>query len=76
MIPSKEVWALDQKPHPWRHPLKEIAEVFHEKTRGRVLQTNVGMPAKPGNVTDAEWQQIDDRVTVTDEFIELEIPDV
>lgn len=75
MIPSNEVWARDQKPHPWRHPLKEIAEALHEKARGRVLQTNIGMPVKPGNVTDAEWQRFTDRLNVTDQFIEIEFAD-
>ena len=56
--------------------MEEIAAALQEEARGRVLQTDIGMPRKPGNVTDAEWKQFDDREKVTDEFIELEIPDL
>ncbi|MEM6486898.1 MAG: hypothetical protein AAF677_01290 [Pseudomonadota bacterium] len=75
MIPANETWARARRPYPWRHPLEAIREALRAKADGRVLQTDVGLPERPGTLRDpTAWDRFADAVTVTDTFIQLDIP--
>lgn len=74
-IPANEAWAMQKRPHPWKHPLASIRADLEEKARGRVLQTDRGMPDRPETVSEAEWEQFCARLTIDKMHIDLQVPD-
>ncbi|HJW45899.1 MAG TPA: hypothetical protein VJ484_05360, partial [Lysobacter sp.] len=71
MITAVEAWA-HQKPKPdWNHPWPAIKDALMEKARGRVLQTDSNISAKPAGAGAAGWQAFADRVTETPLYFDL-----
>jgi hypothetical protein len=57
MIPVNVEWTGNKKPHPWKMPFKPLLEALEEKTKGRIICADTGIPAeKPKSLSPDEWQ--------------------
>jgi hypothetical protein len=61
MITAVTKWATTKNDPPWVHPLPSIRAALERKARGRVFQTDENEPAKPNDVSAAEWTKFKDR---------------
>lgn len=61
LIPVDEVWALDRKPEPWRHPDPKILSELKYHTRGRVLRSDEipddGSLIMPKESNEGDWKK-------------------
>lgn len=76
MIPANREWAMG-KSRPWNHPLPAIKHALFQKARGRIFQTDEGLPTRPSFVTDAEWTRFETDCAVkgSETFLEVTISD-
>ena len=74
-IPVDGQVAMNKTP-PWKMPAATLYKRLLEKTKGRVLRSDIGWPKdteRPSTVTQAEWKQsrANAKVTVADSFIDF-----
>jgi hypothetical protein len=58
----------------WNMPFPSLHKRLVERCKGRILDLELGMPAKPAAMSDAEWALFRDRVDMTDDWIDYHIP--
>lgn len=58
----------------WNMPFPSLYERLGERCKGRILDLELGIPAKPAAVSDAEWGQFLDRVDVKEDWIDYRLP--
>lgn len=68
-IPVDHELAARQGTHGWSMPFPPLEERLRQKTRGRVLRADTGMPEKPSAVPAAEWQAFLDDVEESELWI-------
>ena len=76
MIPVDEQMAHRPKggnPDGWDMPFGALLERLKEKTRGRVLRADTGLPEKPDGVADAEWDRFRAACAVDDLYVEITV---
>jgi hypothetical protein len=75
MINAVNLWAIEQTP-PWHHPLESIKTALHQKSQGRVFQTDTP-PQKPGGseVPAAVWKSFKERTVIDDLYFDYMIED-
>jgi hypothetical protein len=73
MIPVDHTMAV--KKH-WNMPFPELYERLEQKTRGRVMRIDSGLPTRQdaASLTDAEWQAFVQSTAQTDLYVEYQIP--
>jgi hypothetical protein len=59
LIPVDEKQAGSKR---WAMPFEPLLQRLEEKTRGRILRGDLGVPEKPDNVSDLEWKKFLDSV--------------
>jgi subtilisin family serine protease len=65
MLPVDEEWAHGRRPYPWKMPFGPLLERLEEKTKGRILRTDTGVPPeRPDLLSPAEWQAFQNSVRV------------
>jgi len=69
-IPVDHELAARQGKHGWSMPFPSLEERLRQKTRGRVLRADTGVPEKPDAVPAAEWQAFLDDVEESELWIE------
>jgi hypothetical protein len=77
LIPVDEKMAHKPKggsPKGWDMPFPPLLKRLEEKTNGRVLRVDAGLPARPKKVSEGEWQPFQDRWTEKDLYLEVTIP--
>jgi hypothetical protein len=57
----------------WEMPFPPLYERLIEKTRGRILRMDDGVPNRPAGITDKEWRRFKRRVEQTDLWLEIVI---
>jgi hypothetical protein len=73
MIPVDEKMARDVKG--WDMPFGELFKRLQEKTSGRILRADTGLPEKPPQVTAEDWQQfLNNCSPPTSLYVEITIP--
>ena len=72
MIPVDEVMAREVKG--WDMPFGELFKRLQEKTSGRILRADTGLPEKPRQVSAADWEKFLDGCVQTDLYVEIAIP--
>jgi hypothetical protein len=72
MIPVDEEMARQVKG--WDMPFGELLKRLQEKTSGRILRADAGLPEKPPQVTAEDWQEFLDGCAQTDLYVEIIIP--
>ena len=75
MINAVNLWAIEQTP-PWHHPLESIKTALHQKSQGRVFQTDTP-PQKPGGseVPAAVWKSFKELTVIDDLYFDYMIED-
>lgn len=58
----------------WAMPFGPLAERLREKTSGRILRADDGLPERPGNVTEADWKRFAGRVKEDDLWVQYQVP--
>jgi glyoxylase-like metal-dependent hydrolase (beta-lactamase superfamily II) len=58
----------------WNMPFPHLLKRLKEKTAGRVLRLDTGLPDKPKDVAAARWKAFTDRVTQDKLFFEYTLP--
>jgi hypothetical protein len=71
MIPVDEAMAREVKG--WDMPFGELLKRLQEKTSGRILRADTGLPQKPPQVSAADWQRFLDGCVQTDLYVEVAI---
>jgi hypothetical protein len=77
MIPVDSEMAHKPKggsPKGWDMPFPPLLKALEEKTNGRVLRVDEGLPKRPGRVPEGEWQPFEDRCEETGLYLEITIP--
>jgi hypothetical protein len=74
MIPAVNEWAMTNRP-PWHHPLPSIQAALLRKAEGRVFQSDIDQPAKPGDVPDGVWNRFLGRSTFEDLYFDYDVLD-
>lgn len=73
MIPVDEKMARDVKG--WDMPFGGLLQRLQEKTSGRILRADTGLPEKPPQVTDKDWREfLKSCSPPTDLYVEITIP--
>lgn len=75
MIPAVNAWALSVPNPPWVHPLPAIKRALEEKTGGKVLQLDTGVPEKPEAVEQEIWDDFLSRTEQHELYVDLRIED-
>lgn len=70
MIPVDEAMAQVKG---WDMPFGELLKRLQEKTSGRVLRADKGLPEKPRQVSDEDWRTFRARCEETDLYVEIAI---
>jgi hypothetical protein len=71
MIPVDHAMAVKKR---WNMPFPPLRDRLLEKTRGRVMRVDEGVPKqKPEALTDAEWQAFQAQVEETELYIEFTV---
>lgn len=71
LIPAEEDWAY--KKYKWKHPLPSLKKALLDKSRGKLLQTNVKEPIKPENVSEEEWETFVNKIKCEELYFDLTI---
>ena len=58
----------------WNMPFPSLYERLGERCKGRILDLELGMPAKPAAMSAAEWATFQARVDVKDDWIDYLVP--
>jgi hypothetical protein len=60
----------------WNMPFPELYDRLEQKTRGRVMRIDTGLPTRQdaATLTDAEWQSFTLSASQTDLYIEFQVP--
>ena len=58
----------------WNMPFPSLYERLHERCKGRILDLELGMPAKPDSMPQEEWAFFQGRVEVNDDWIDYKLP--
>ena len=74
MITAVNAWAMKKRP-PWVHPLPSIREALEIKTQGRLFQTDIDEPPRPGDVSPAEWNKFTSQCTFDKMYFDFTILD-
>jgi hypothetical protein len=61
-------------PKGWDMPFPPLLKKLKEKTNGRVLRVDEGLPKRPAKVPAGEWKPFEDRCEETDLYLEITIP--
>lgn len=72
MIPVDEAMAREVKG--WDMPFGELLKRLEEKTSGRILRVDKGLPEKPPQVSGADWDRFLKDCVATDLYVEIAIP--
>jgi hypothetical protein len=76
-IPVNEVMAKAKRPHPWLMPADRLYEALQQRTRGRILRSDVPAPSggdpAPAGTNAAEWKAFTSRIRGTELFTDLRI---
>jgi hypothetical protein len=73
MIPVDEQMARDVKG--WDMPFGGLLQRLQEKTSGRILRADTGLPEKPPQVTPDDWRKfLENCSPPTDLYVEITIP--
>jgi hypothetical protein len=76
MIPVDEEMAHKPKggsPKGWDMPFPPLLKRLEEKTAGRVIRVDQGLPKRPGKVPASEWQTFADRCVEKDLYLEITV---
>jgi hypothetical protein len=72
MIPVNRQMATAME---WNMPFPPLLHRLQQKTRGRILDSDTGLPAaNPGLIGEAPWQDFVARTDVTEDWIDYRIP--
>jgi hypothetical protein len=71
MIPVDHDMAVKKR---WDMPFQALLKRLMERTSGRVLRGDTGLPDQPKGVSDALWKAFQERVTVTKLAVEYAVP--
>ena len=73
MIPVDHTMAIKKG---WNMPFPDLYDRLEQKTRGRVMRIDTGLPTRQdaATLTDAEWQSFTQAASQTDLYIEFQIP--
>ncbi|HKI05025.1 MAG TPA: MBL fold metallo-hydrolase [Thermoanaerobaculia bacterium] len=77
MIPVDSKMAHKPKggsPNGWDMPFPPLLKRLKEKTNGRVLRVDEGLPKRPRTVSAGEWKPFQERCEETDLYVEITIP--
>jgi hypothetical protein len=77
MIPVDSEMAHKPKggsPKGWDMPFPPLLRKLKEKTNGRVLRVDEGLPKRPRKVPAGEWKPFQERCEETDLYLEITIP--
>jgi hypothetical protein len=77
MIPVDSKMAHKPKggsPKGWDMPFPPLLKRLKEKTNGRVLRVDEGLPKRPRTVSAGEWKPFRDRCEETELYVEITIP--
>lgn len=62
----------------WQMPFPPLYEKLQEKTKGRIIRADLGVPEKPGGISDEEWEAFSNRIVEDDRpdrlWIEYTVP--
>lgn len=75
MITAVNEWAMTKNDPPWVHPLPSIKAALLRKARGKVLQTDEPVPARPTGVSAGEWTRFTGRTVFDSLYFDLTIDD-
>ena len=77
LIPVDEEMAHKPKgssPKGWDMPFPPLLKRLEEKTGGRVLRVDAGLPERPKKVSAAEWKPFEDQWKEADLYLEVTVP--
>lgn len=81
MMKSRELVAMipvdkeDAKRRKWAMPFDELFNRLYDKTQGRILQADTGVPEKPASVTQSEWDDFLNQTAEHDLWVEYIVLD-
>ncbi|MFL6195237.1 MAG: hypothetical protein ACJ75H_13765 [Thermoanaerobaculia bacterium] len=78
LIPVDEAMAHRPKggnPEGWDMPFGPLRERLEQKTQGRVLRADLGVPEKPAGVAKEEWDEFVGRCRAEELYLEIVVPD-
>lgn len=55
MVPVDEAWARSEKVR-WNMPYPPLYQELHTRTHGRILRADLGIPQRPGDYAEQDWQ--------------------
>ena len=58
----------------WNMPFPSLYDRLNERCKGRILDLELGMPAKPDSMSPEEWKLFQARVEVNDDWIDYKLP--
>ncbi|HEY7213907.1 MAG TPA: hypothetical protein VIC28_04715 [Thermoanaerobaculia bacterium] len=76
MIPVDEEMAHKPKggsPKGWDMPFPPLLKRLEEKTAGRVIRVDQGLPKRPGKVPASEWKTFEERCVEEDLYLEITV---
>ncbi len=77
LIPVHEEMARKPKggsPKGWDMPFPPLLKRLKEKTGGRVLRVDEGLPKRPAKVSAGEWKPFEERCHETDLYLDVTVP--
>jgi hypothetical protein len=72
MIPVDREQAADKE---WEMPFGPLADRLAERTSGRVLRADDGLPRRPARVPAADWERFTRRVKEDDLWVQYSLPE-
>jgi hypothetical protein len=73
MIPANEPWA-NEKAH-WTHPLPSIRDALMRKAKGRVFQSDIDHVKQWDSMSQAEWDDFQNKIAETELYFEYTVLD-
>lgn len=76
LIPVHEEMARKPKggsPKGWNMPFPPLLKRLEEKTRGRILRVDHGLPKRPKKTPAAEWKEFEKRCAEDDLYVEITV---
>jgi hypothetical protein len=71
MIPVDREQAAEKD---WAMPFGPLAARLHERTSGRVLRADDGVPSRPSSVPEADWKRFSERLEEDDLWVQYSLP--
>lgn len=71
MIPVDEEQAGEKG---WAMPFEALEKRLRERTKGRVLRADRGLPQRPENVPEADWRAFEERTAADDLWVQYAVP--